>query len=85
MHGFALNVNTDLNHFSLINPCGFTSKTATSMARLLGYELPTGEVAACLLSRFAEVFEVELKFADDSVAETYDDRKTATLVQTEAR
>ena len=85
MHGFALNVNTDLNHFSLINPCGFTSKTANSMACLLGYELPIGEVTERLLSHFAEVFEVELKFADDSVAETYDDRKTATLVQTEAR
>ena len=85
MHGFALNVNTDLNHFSLINPCGFTSKTATSMARLLGYELPTGEVTRRLLFHFANVFEVELKYTDDSVAETYDEKKTATLVQTEAR
>ena len=80
MHGFALNVNTDLNHFSLINPCGFTSKTATSMTRLLGYGLSTGEVTARLLSHFANVFEIELKFTDDSVAETYDERKTATLV-----
>ena len=85
MHGFALNVNTDLNHFSLINPCGFTNKTATSMAHLLGYELPTGEVTGRLLSNFADVFEVELKFADESVKEAYNDRKTATLVQTEAR
>ena len=85
MHGFALNVNTDLNHFSLINPCGFTSKTATSLARLLGYKLSTGEVTDRLLFHFAEVFEVELKFTDDSVTETYDERKTATLVQTEAR
>jgi len=85
MHGFALNVNTDLNHFSLINPCGFTNKTATSMARLLGYQLSTGEVTGRLLSHFADVFEVQLKFADNSVTETYDERKTATLVQTEAR
>ena len=85
MHGFALNVNTELNHFSLINPCGFTNKTATSMARLLGYELSTGEVTGRLLSHFADVFEVQPKFADNSVTETYDERKTATLVQTEAR
>ena len=85
MHGFALNVNTDLNHFSLINPCGFTNKTATSMARLLGYELSTGEVTGRLLSHFADVFEVELKFTDNSIAETFDERKTANLVQTEAR
>ena len=80
MHGFALNVNTDLSYFSLINPCGFTSKTATSMARLLGYELSTGEVTGRLLSHFADVFEVELKVADTSVTGTYDERKTATLV-----
>jgi len=80
MHGFALNVNTDLNHFTLINPCGFANKTATSMARLIGHELPIDEVTERLLAHFAEVFEVELKFAEDSAAETYYERKTATLV-----
>ncbi len=85
MHGFALNVNTDLNHFSFINPCGFTTKTATSMARLLGYELSTDEVTGRLLSHFADVFEVEFKFTDNVIAENHYERKTATLVQTETR
>lgn len=38
MHGFALNINTDLSYFSYINPCGFTDKGVTSLARELGKE-----------------------------------------------
>ena len=36
MHGFALNVNTNLDHFKWINPCGFTDKGVTSLEKLLG-------------------------------------------------
>ena len=36
MHGFALNVNTDLTYFNHINPCGFTDKSVTSMQKELG-------------------------------------------------
>lgn len=39
MHGLALNVNTDLNYFSLINPCGFVGKGVTSIAKEVGHDV----------------------------------------------
>jgi lipoyl(octanoyl) transferase len=55
-HGFALNVTTDLDHFGLIVPCGITTRGVTSMARLLGRDLPLREVAARFVPEFAAVF-----------------------------
>ncbi len=52
MHGFALNVNTDLNYFNYINPCGFTDKGATSMQRELGRPIDLSEVSKALYSTF---------------------------------
>jgi lipoate-protein ligase B len=60
MHGFALNVTTDLDHFSLINPCGFTDRQATSMAACLGRDVPTTDVLDRLKHHFTEVFDVDL-------------------------
>ncbi|MDR2979800.1 MAG: lipoyl(octanoyl) transferase LipB [Bacteroidales bacterium] len=44
MHGFALNVNTNLDYFSFINPCGFTTKGVTSMQKELGRTIDMEEV-----------------------------------------
>lgn len=52
MHGLALNVNTDLEGFDLINPCGFIDKGVTSMASELGSLVPLHQVKHLLSSYF---------------------------------
>jgi lipoate-protein ligase B len=57
MHGFALNVNTDLEYFSFIHPCGFSDRRATSMAKILGCHVPMEEATKSLMSHFCELFD----------------------------
>ena len=59
-HGFALNVNTDMNYFYKISPCGFQGSTMTSMHAELGHEINLLEVKEQLLHEFGEVFDVSL-------------------------
>ena len=56
MHGFALNVNTDLTYFKNINPCGFTDKGVTSMEQELGRKLELLEVENVLTRFFTQLF-----------------------------
>ena len=56
MHGFALNVNTDLSFFSLINPCGFIDKGVTSMEKELGYKVDMEEVKEKAKNLFEAIF-----------------------------
>lgn len=60
MHGFALNVNTDLNYFNYIVPCGITDKSVTSMQKELGREVNEKEVKEHLIAAFAQVFEADI-------------------------
>lgn len=61
MHGFALNVNTDLSFFEMIVPCGIQNKQVTGMAKELGRSVPMPEVEERLKQHFGEVFGVELQ------------------------
>ena len=60
MHGFALNVNTDLNYFNYIIPCGIQNKQVASIQKELGHQVPMAEVEEKLKANFERVFGVEL-------------------------
>ncbi len=60
MHGIGFNVNSDLNYFSHIIPCGIDDKAVTSMQQELGRELDIKEVSSVLKNKLAQLFEFEL-------------------------
>lgn len=59
-HGFALNINPDLSHFKLINPCGITDKEVTSLVKILGFNVDMAEVEDKIVSAFSDIFNVEI-------------------------
>lgn len=59
-HGFALNVNTDLDYFKLIVPCGITDKPVTSLQQELGDPIDLDEVAQCISRNFGRVFDRQM-------------------------
>ena len=60
MHGFALNINTDLSYFDYIVPCGIKGKKVTSLSKELNKQVDPEIVKASLLKNFSEIFEVEI-------------------------
>ncbi len=60
MHGFALNVNTDLSYFNLIIPCGIYHKQVTSIEKELGQKVDYEEVKNRIKFYFNEVFSTEI-------------------------
>ena len=59
MHGFALNVNVDLQPFSLLSPCGIEQCVMTSMERIVHRQVELTHVREQLAGHFAEVFRLE--------------------------
>jgi len=59
MHGFALNINTDLSYFNYINPCGFTDKKVTSLQKELNSIQNIDNVKSILKNNFAKIFKMD--------------------------
>ena len=56
MHGFAFNVNTDLNLFNGIIPCGIKEKEVTSLSKELNREIDLNEVKDIIIKHFKDIF-----------------------------
>lgn len=60
MHGFAFNVNTNLNYFNYIVPCGIQNKQVTSLEKELGFKVDYEEVKEIVQRNFEQVFDAQL-------------------------
>ena len=65
MHGFALNVNTDLTYFNHIIPCGIEGKNVTSLEKITGEKVDPDSVKEIILSKFSEIFDVNIQRIDE--------------------
>lgn len=66
-HGWALNVNTNLDHFRLITPCGLHGTGVTSIARETGRPIDMNEVREILTATFGEIFEREMTPRNETI------------------
>jgi lipoyl(octanoyl) transferase len=76
MHGFALNVNTDLAYFNHIIPCGITGKQVTSIEKELGLSMEINEVKTKLCTHFESVFNCRLFSSQMPLQGKYDGEYT---------
>src|SRR5207244_13651858 len=64
-HGFALNVNNDLEAFKLIGPCGLGDRAVTSLQKELGHEVAMTEVISAVARGIGKVFNREIHWLSD--------------------
>jgi len=74
-HGFALNVNTNLDSFDWIVPCGIRDKKVTSMEKILGHPLDLGAVREEVKNAFRDVFNGFLQEAPDWIVKSGEDER----------
>ena len=60
MHGFAMNVKTDLKYFNHINPCGFVDRGVTSLEKALGHEVDFEMVKSQIVKHLSEKLKIEI-------------------------
>lgn len=61
MHGIGFNINTDLDFFNRIVPCGITDKGVTSLAQEIGQQVPMNNIIQIFSEKFEEVFDVKVR------------------------
>lgn len=80
MHGFAFNVTTNLEHFKIINPCGFSERQATSLGALLDRDIAMEKARERIQFHFSAVFDVDIIPAThEGLGAMLDGRKAETL------
>lgn len=74
MHGFALNVNTDLKWFDFINPCGFTDRGVTSIAKETGTHIDMEVAKRSFTAHFEKNINIKIKTENYAYRETLGDQ-----------
>ena len=80
-HGFALNVNPNLNHFSYIIPCGIGDKGITSISQVLGRVMTVEEILSPILECFATTFSIDIRTESRQLLEAYLANQSPHLVE----
>lgn len=77
MHGFALNVNTDISYFDHIVPCGINNKQVSSLSKLTGTTIDPDEVKSVIIKHFGKIFGVKMNMISGQPAASHSGSTTS--------